>query len=241
MLGLLGPYVLLGTIGVSGVLPQNLSLQTETETEVSINNNFYNYSNTLSTEDRQNTVLILDCNFYDYGVGIHYFPKISMVYDSRNLSSDYPDEYYYNCSSILSQKTISNSFNNYICIYTFSECLNNSNINSTLFFANPYQFDTQDYIEWPRGSNFVINNIYYARTNSGGISGSAITDGIKGGLGIMKDITKQFGSGFGALIWDNSKNQLTTFGNFALIFLGVSITFSIVKLCMSLIRSKTGS
>ena len=58
---------------------------------------------------------------------------------------------------------------------------------------------------------------------------------------IKKYNTTNFKNGFSALIWNSEDNSLTTFGNFALIFLGVSITFAIVKLCLNLIRSKTGA
>lgn len=71
--------------------------------------------------------------------------------------------------------------------------------------------------------------------------GNAIIEAIKSGLGLMTNIANEFMSGFSLLIWDSSSNSLTTFGNFALIFLGVSITFAIVKLCLNLIRSKTGA
>ena len=71
--------------------------------------------------------------------------------------------------------------------------------------------------------------------------GNAIIEAIKSGLGLMTNIVSEFSSGFSALIWNSEENTLTTFGNFALIFLGVSITFAIVKLCLNLIRSKTGA
>lgn len=70
---------------------------------------------------------------------------------------------------------------------------------------------------------------------------NAIIEAIKSGLGLMSNIANEFLNGFSTLIWDASNSSLTTFGNFVLIFLGVSITFSIVKLCMNLIRSKTGA
>ena len=71
--------------------------------------------------------------------------------------------------------------------------------------------------------------------------GNAIIEAIKSGLGLMTNIVSEFSKGFSSLIWDSSSNALTTFGNFALIYLGVSITFAIVTLCLNLIRSKTGA
>lgn len=74
--------------------------------------------------------------------------------------------------------------------------------------------------------------------------GSAIIDAIKGGLGLMGDITKEFMNGFSALFWDATANSnaggLTTFGIFALTMLGIGVTFSVVKLVLGILRSNTG-
>ena len=74
--------------------------------------------------------------------------------------------------------------------------------------------------------------------------GVAIIDAIKSGLGLISDIAKEFLGGFTALFWDATANAnagaLTTFGTFCLIFLGISITFGLVKMAIYLIRSKTG-
>lgn len=68
--------------------------------------------------------------------------------------------------------------------------------------------------------------------------GQAIIDAITGGLGLMSEITEQLLNGFSTLFWDGT--ALTTLGMFALIFLGISITFGVVKLALNLIRGKTG-
>jgi hypothetical protein len=74
--------------------------------------------------------------------------------------------------------------------------------------------------------------------------GTAIIDAIKSGLGLISEIAKEFLAGFTALFWDATANSnagaLTTFGTFCLIFLGISITFGLVKMAIYLIRSKTG-
>lgn len=73
--------------------------------------------------------------------------------------------------------------------------------------------------------------------------GSAIIDAIKSGLGLISEIAKEFLGGFTALFWDSTTGEtgaLTTFGTFCLIFLGISITFGLVKMAIYLIRSKTG-
>lgn len=75
--------------------------------------------------------------------------------------------------------------------------------------------------------------------------GSAIIQAIKDGLGLIGDLAKEFLDGFTALFWDATANSgsgaLTTFGTFALVMLGVAITFAVVKLCLNIIRGSTGA
>lgn len=74
--------------------------------------------------------------------------------------------------------------------------------------------------------------------------GSAIIDAIKTGLGLISDIAKELLTAFTTLFWTpgegSSAGSLTVLGNFALIFLGISITFAVVKLALNLIRNNTG-
>ena len=74
--------------------------------------------------------------------------------------------------------------------------------------------------------------------------GSAIIDAIKSGLGLIKDIAEEFLDGFTTLFWDPTANTgsgaLTVFGTWALVMLGVAISFSVVSLVLNLIRSNTG-
>lgn len=76
--------------------------------------------------------------------------------------------------------------------------------------------------------------------------GQAILDAIKTGLGLISDIAKELLNGFTTLFWDpgtgaeGSTGQLTVLGNFALIFLGIAISFAVVKLALNLIRANTG-
>lgn len=75
--------------------------------------------------------------------------------------------------------------------------------------------------------------------------GAAIIQAIKDGLGLISELANQFLTGFSALFWDSTANQgagaLTTFGNFALILLGVSITMGCVSLCLNMITRNTGA
>ena len=74
--------------------------------------------------------------------------------------------------------------------------------------------------------------------------GSAIIDAIKSGLGLITDIAKELLSAFTTLFWTagegSGAGSLTVLGNFALIFLGISITFAVVRLALNLIRNNTG-
>lgn len=75
--------------------------------------------------------------------------------------------------------------------------------------------------------------------------GSQIINAIKDGLGLIGDLATEFLNGFKALFWDATAAQgagaLTEFGTFALVMLGVAVTFSIIKLVLNLIRSNTGA
>ena len=75
--------------------------------------------------------------------------------------------------------------------------------------------------------------------------GTAIIDAIKSGLGLIGDLASEFLNGFTTLFWDETANSgagaLTSFANFALIMLGVAITFAVVTLCMRVIRGNTGA
>ena len=75
--------------------------------------------------------------------------------------------------------------------------------------------------------------------------GNAILEAIRTGLGLISDIAKQLLSGFTTLFWEaptteGGTGQLTILGNFALIFLGIAISFAVVKLALNLIRTNTG-
>lgn len=75
--------------------------------------------------------------------------------------------------------------------------------------------------------------------------GNAIIDAIKSGLGLIGDLASEFLEGFTTLFWDATANQgagaLTTFGNYALIMLGIAITFAVISLVLNLFRGSTGA
>ena len=75
--------------------------------------------------------------------------------------------------------------------------------------------------------------------------GSAIINAIKDGLGLISDLAKEFLDGFTALFWDATANSgsggLTTFGTFALVMLGIGVSFAVIKLVLNILRSNTGA
>lgn len=75
--------------------------------------------------------------------------------------------------------------------------------------------------------------------------GEAIINAIKSGLGLIGDLASEFLEGFSALFWDatagSGTGALTTFGTFALVMLGVGVTFAVIKLCLNIVRGNTGA
>lgn len=98
------------------------------------------------------------------------------------------------------------------------------------------------------GYTFTISNydddLYYVITGQEApvaepSMGEQIVDGIESGLGMIGTLASEFLAGFGALFYVN--NQLTPFAIFSLVFLGIAITFAIIKLCLNVVRSNTGA
>lgn len=81
--------------------------------------------------------------------------------------------------------------------------------------------------------------------NNNPTMGSQIINAIKSGLGLIEDLASEFLSGFTALFWDPTANTnagaLTPFGTFALVMLGVGVTFSVIKLVLNVVRGNTGA
>lgn len=75
--------------------------------------------------------------------------------------------------------------------------------------------------------------------------GSAIIGAITSGLGLIAVLAEEFMNGFESLFWDPTLNTgaggLTSFGTFALIMLGVSVSFAVVKLVLNVVRGNTGA
>ena len=74
--------------------------------------------------------------------------------------------------------------------------------------------------------------------------GTAIIDAIKSGLGLIGDLAHEFMTGFQSLVWDPTANSnaggLTSFATFALVMVGISVSFAVVRLVLNLVRGNTG-
>lgn len=74
--------------------------------------------------------------------------------------------------------------------------------------------------------------------------GTAIINAIKDGLGLIGDLASEFLDGFSTLFWDATANSgsggLTVFGTYALVMLGIAVTFAIISLVLNLFRGSTG-
>lgn len=92
------------------------------------------------------------------------------------------------------------------------------------------------------GTDFTTGDIYITIPYQ---TSDSVVEGITDGIGLLSPITNEFLNSFTAIFWDSTANDgegaLTTFSSFALTFLGVSITFAVVKLALNLIRGKTGA
>lgn len=207
-----GAYTIINTIGLLVGLPLNLS------------------TNKLSIDINHNIDIITTDNITNY----------ALILDTKNASEfNFPSDNSY---------TLTLNFSNRAHDYVLDNSLTQGNY---LFFVpdadnsitNPYTIDIDFTGLVFNNKSLVINQVYIASLTSSlsTLNGSSVINSITNGLGLMGDITTNFKNGFSALIWNSQENTLTTFGNFALIFLGVSITFAIVKLCLNLIRSKTGA
>lgn len=71
--------------------------------------------------------------------------------------------------------------------------------------------------------------------------GTAIIEAITSGLGLIGALAEEFLDGFTALVWNSTSSQLTTFGIFGFVMLGVSVSFAVVKLVLNIVRGNTGA
>lgn len=74
--------------------------------------------------------------------------------------------------------------------------------------------------------------------------GTAIVEAIQSAFSLLATLAQNFLTAFTTLFWDTTANSgagaLTIFGQWSLIMLGVAIIFSVLMLCLNLIRSNTG-
>lgn len=73
---------------------------------------------------------------------------------------------------------------------------------------------------------------------------NAIIQAIESGFSVLESLATNFLTAFTTLFWDATANNgagaLTTFGNYSLIMLSISICFAVLMLAFSVLRSNTG-
>lgn len=74
--------------------------------------------------------------------------------------------------------------------------------------------------------------------------GAAIIEAIESGLGMVKSLAGEFLDGFSTLFWVPQEGSvaahLSDFGTFALVMVGVAVSFACITTVISLIRTNTG-
>lgn len=87
--------------------------------------------------------------------------------------------------------------------------------------------------------NLGTYNIFDYLTITDITQGGQIITSIASGLGLIGNLVNEFSNGFQAIFWTGT--EITSFGTFALIMLGVSISFAVIKLILYIIRNKSGT
>ena len=100
--------------------------------------------------------------------------------------------------------------------------------------TNLTQFTIIEVITYTQGN---LLSIYPYLTDI--TQGGTIITSIGSGLGLIGHLTNEFLTGFTNLFWQNE--SLTSFGGFALVMLGVSVSFAVIKLVLFIIRNKSGT
>lgn len=85
----------------------------------------------------------------------------------------------------------------------------------------------------------VTSQTYYEAVAEVPVMGEQIIPAIASGLGLIGALATEFLSGFVALFY--VQGALTPFAIFSLVMLGVAVSFAVVKLVLSLIKSNTGA
>ena len=74
--------------------------------------------------------------------------------------------------------------------------------------------------------------------------GADIINAIKSGLGLIGDLASEFLDGFSTLFWDPTANTgaggLTTFATYAMVMLGIAVTFAVISLVLGVFRGSSG-
>lgn len=136
--------------------------------------------------------------------------------------------------------------NNYIGCYV-KESSDTNSIIELMYVGTDISYLNQESFDYINRKQFTIkhdttiysNNIDLLPYLTDITEGGQIITSIASGLGLIGHLTNEFLTGFTNLFWQNE--SLTSFGGFALVMLGVSVSFAVVKLVLFIIRNKSGS
>lgn len=87
--------------------------------------------------------------------------------------------------------------------------------------------------------NLGTYNLFDYLTITDITQGGQIIGSIASGLGLIGNLVNEFSNGFKAIFWNGT--EITSFGTFTLIMLGVSVSFAVIKLILYIIRNKSGT
>lgn len=158
---------------------------------------------------------------------------LSTYYDKVTTSISSSKPYSVTFDIALSSLVQNETYKLYYQCYKYSSYVENSNsingINPLFHYGTAYNDVLED--------NLLNDVILW---NESITVGGSIIDSITSGLGLMTILAGSLLTAFSTLFWNSATSSLTTLGMFALIFLGVAITFAVIKLALYLIRSKSG-
>lgn len=118
-------------------------------------------------------------------------------------------------------------------LYTANNKTDLNNLDCDQYLIRQFIYDDEYEI------NIGTYNLFDYLTITDITQGGQIITSIASGLGLIGNLVNEFSNGFKAIFWTGS--EITSFGTFALIMLGVSVSFAVIKLILYIIRNKSGT
>ena len=206
------------------------------------NYHYDNLANYLNNNTISNTSSFNNISSFVYTDGVFEIDAdVSFEYNSLDtedsLTYVYSNETDYIIESQIGLDLgITYNFYYHINVYTSEYDEVDSNIVNDTSFSFEWYIGSTNYSAIKSAIELDIQANQPAQANS---IGEEIIETITSGLGLTKELADEFLTGFGTLFWNNG--ALTNFSMFALIMLGVAVSFAVVKLVLNIIRGNTGA